>query len=545
MGEAQLLIAGLLVAVAGLGAFARFLSVPHPIVLVLGGAAFGFIPGTPEVRLDPQVVLVIFLPPLLYGASIFANFGDLRANMRRLPLSTIGLVLVTMGAVAGVAHALVPGLPWAAAFALGAIVSPTDPLAAATIMRGLQVPRRLVSAVEGEGLFNDATALVCYRVAVAAVVAGAFSLPDAGARFILDAAGGVAIGLAIGWIASWIRERTTDDQVNVTISLLSGYAAYIPADAVGVSGVLSVVTAGIYMGIRGPRILPVRTRLQGYFVWDIVDFIVNAILFVLIGLQLRSIMDGLSGYSASTLAAYALAVAGAVFATRLLWFFSIPYVIRAIDRGPAQRSRHVGARWRLVIAWGGMRGAVSLAVAFALPLSTHGGHPFPQRDLIIFLTFAVIFFTLVVQGLSLPALIRRLRIADDDPDAQEELRARIVATNAALAQIDALAEEDWTRDDTIERMRALYQYRHRRLAARAGKIEDDGYEDRSLAYQNVVQFILAAQRDALFQMRSDHALSNEVMNRILRELDLEESRLETTATPQTPAAQTPPAQTNA
>ena len=290
-----------------------------------------------------------------------------------------------------------------------------------------------------------------------------------------------------------------------------------------------MVTAGIYMGIRGPRILPVRTRLQGYFVWDIVGFIVNAILFVLVGLQLRTIVAALPGYSASTLGAYALAVTAAVFGTRLLWFFTVPYLIRAIDRRPAQRTQHVGARWRLVIAWSGMRGAVSLAVALALPLTTHGGRQFPERDLIIFLTFVVIFFTLVIQGLSLPALIRQLRLAEDDPDAEEELRARIIATNAALAQIDALAEEEWTRDDSVERMRALYEYRKRRLAARAGKIEDEGYEDRSLAYQHMVQLILWAQRDALLQMRGEGTLSNEVMNRILRELDLEESRLEPTA----------------
>lgn len=526
MSHADLLIAALLVAVAGLSALARLLSVPYPILLVIAGALFGFIPGVPEVKLNPSVVLVIFLPPLVYGASIYANFGDLRAGLRALTLNTVALVLVTMGAVAWVAHALIPGMPWAAAFALGAIVSPTDPLAAATIMRRLEVPRRLVSAVEGEGLFNDATALVCYRVAVAAVVAGSFSLGHASLKFVADAAGGVAIGLAVGWLASQIRERTTDDQVNVTISLLSGYAAYVPADALGASGVLAAVTAGIYMGIRGPRILPVRTRLQGYFVWDIVDFVVNSILFVMIGLQLHALVDTLSGYSAGTLTGYALAIVGAVVGTRLVWLFTVPYLIRVLDRRPSQRARRVSAAWRLVIAWSGMRGAVSLAVALALPFTANAGHAFPKRDLIIFLTFAVIFFTLVVQGLSLPTLIRRLGVAEEDPDAKEELRGRLVATKAALAQIDALAGEEWTREDTIERMRAQYQYRKRRLAARAGKIEDDGYEDRSLAYQHVVQLVLWAQRNALLQMRSDGELSNEVMNTILRELDLEESRLE-------------------
>src|SRR5215212_6598726 len=526
MGQAEILIAGLLVAVAGLSALARRLSVPYPIVLVVGGAVVGFVPGLPDVKLDPEVVLVVFLPPLLYGSAIFANFNDLRANLRALTLSTVGLVLATMCAVAWAAHALVPGLPWEAAFVLGAIVSPTDPLAAATIMRRLDAPRRLVSGIEGEGLFNDASALVAYRVAVAAVVAGSFSLADAGLEFVLGAVGGVAIGFAVGWIVAEIRKRTTDAQVSITISLLTGYAAFVPADAIGASGVLATVTAGIYMGIRGPRILPARTRLQGYFVWDILDFIINATLFVLIGLELRAVAGALSGYSARALAGYALAVTGMVVGTRLLWFFTVPYLVRAIDRRPAQRARRVGARWRFVMAWSGMRGAVSLAVALALPLTTDAGSGFPKRDLIIFLTFAVIFFTLVVQGLSLPALIRRLDVSDGGVDADEEVRGRLVATKAAIERIDALAGEEWTRDETVERMRAFYEYRKRRFAARVGKIADDGYEDRSVAYQQTVQLVLGAQREALLRMRSEGDLSNEMMNRILRELDLEESRLE-------------------
>ena len=526
MGQAELLIAGLLVAVAGLSALARHLSVPYPIVLVVGGTLFGFVPGLPGVKLDPEVVLVVFLPPLLHASSVFANFGDFRANLRALTLSTVGLVLATMCTVAWATHALIPGLPWEAAFVLGAIVSPTDPLAAATIMRRLDAPRPMVSSIEGEGLFNDATALVAYRVAVAAVVAGSFSLAEAGLEFVLGAAGGVAIGIAVGWVIAEIRKRTTDPQVSITISLLTGYAAFVPADAIGASGVLATVTAGIYMGIRGPQILPARTRLQGYFVWDILDFIINAILFVLIGLQLRALVGGLSGYSVSTLGGYALAVTGVVVGTRLIWFFTVPYLIRAIDRRPAQRARRVGARWRLVMAWSGMRGAVSLAVALALPLTTDAGGGFPKRDLIVFLTFAVIFFTLVVQGLSLPALIRGLGVSDGGAEADEEVRARLVATKAAIEQIDALAGEEWTRDETLERMRALYEYRKRRFAARAGKIEDDGYEDRSLAYQQMLQLVLGAQREALLRIRSDGKLSNEVMNRILRELDLEESRLE-------------------
>jgi monovalent cation/hydrogen antiporter len=526
MGHEELLVTGLLVAVAGLSLVASLVSVPYPIVLVIGGAVLGFLPGLPEVHLDPEVVLLVFLPPLLYGASFFANFNDLRANLRGLTLNAVGLVLATMCTVAWVAHTLIPGLPWGAAFVLGAILSPTDPLAATVIMRRLDAPRRIVSAIEGEGLFNDATALVAYRVAVAAVVAGGFSLVDAGLRFVLGAAGGVAIGLAVGWIVAQIRMRTADAQVSVTISLLSGYAAFVPADLVGASGVLATVTTGIYMGIRGPQILPARTRLQGYFVWNIVDFIINAVLFVLIGLQLSAVIEGLSGFSATTLVGYALAVTAMVVGTRLAWFFTVPYLVRAIDRRPTQRLRRVGARSRLVMAWSGMRGAVSLAVALALPLTTDAGDDFPQRELIIFLTFAVIFFTLVVQGLSLPGLIRRLGVSDGGADAEEEVRARLVATKAALRQIDALAGEEWTRDDTVQRMRGFYEYRKRRFAAQAGKIEDEGYEDRSLAYQQMLQIVLGAQREALVRMRNDGQLSNETMNRLLRELDLEESRLE-------------------
>jgi CPA1 family monovalent cation:H+ antiporter len=526
MGQAELLIAGLLVAVTVLSALARRLALPYPIVLVIGGALFGFIPGVPAVKLDPNVVLVIFLPPLLYGAAFFANLNDMRANLRGLTLTSVGLVLVTMCAVAVVAHELIAGLPWAAAFALGAVVSPTDPLAGAAIMRRLGVPRRLVSMVEGEGLFNDATALVAYRVAVAAVVSGSFSLADAGLEFVAGALGGIAIGLVVGWAIAEIRRRVNDTQLSVTVSLLSGYAAFIPADALGASGVLAAVTTGIYMGIRGPSIIDARTRLQGFMVWDILDFLLNAALFVLVGLQLRPVVDSLGGYSAGTLAGYALAVSAVVIAVRVAWLFSLPYVIRALDRRPSQRARRVGAGPRFVIAWAGTRGAVSLAAALAIPLTTDAGAPFPARDLLIFLTFTVIFATLVLQGLTLPAVIRFLRVHGDESEDEEELRARLAAARAALDQLDALGDEDWTRDDTVERMRRLYEYRKRRFAARAGKIEDDGYEDRSLAYQQLVQSVLAAQREALVRLRNEGTISNEVMNRVVREMDLEESRLE-------------------
>ena len=526
MHQAEIVIAGLLVAVAGLSALARVLAVPYPIVLVVGGAVFGFVPGIPSVRLNPDVVLVVFLPPLVYAAAFFANLGDIRRSLRVVTLNSIGLVLATMALVALVAHALVSGMTWGAAFTLGAIVSPTDPLAGSSIMRRLDVPRRIISAIEGEGLFNDATALVAYKVAVAAVVSGAFSLADAGLKFIAGAAGGIAIGLAVGWVIAELRARTEDNLTSITISLFSGYAAFIPADALGASGVLAAVTTGIYMGIRGPSIVPARTRLQGFFFWEMLDYLLNASLFVLVGLQLRGVINRIDGHSAWTYAGWAAAVVAVVILTRIAWGFTITVLIRSVDRRESQRARRVGWRLRLVATWSGMRGAVSLAAALAVPLHTDNGAPFPDRDLIIFLTFAVIFGTLVVQGLTMPALIRRLGITRDDSEDGEEIRARLVATKAALSELDRLADEDWTREDTIERMRAQYNYRKRRFAARAGKIEDDGYEDRSLAYQHIVQIVLAAQREALVDLRNEGRISNETMNRVIRDLDLEESRLE-------------------
>ncbi|TRW81449.1 Na+/H+ antiporter [Mycolicibacterium sp. 018/SC-01/001] len=526
MDHAEVLITALLMAVAALGALACRLSVPYPIPLVVGGALAGFIPGLPDISLEPDLVLALFLPPLLYKSAIYANFGDFRTGLRSLTLSAVALVVVTMGAVAFAAHAVIPGMPWEAAFVLGAIVSPTDPVAAATIMRRLGAPRRLISSVEGEGLFNDATALVAFRVAVAATVAGGFSLADAGLRFLFGALGGIAIGLVVGWLSAWVRARIYDAQISVTISLLTGYAAFLPAEAAGASAVLAVVTAGIVMAIRSPEVLEARPRLQGYFVWDIVDFLINATLFALIGLQLRAIVAGLHEYRLPALVGYAAAVLAAVVASRFVWFFSVPYLIRVLDRRPQQRRRRAPASWRIVLAWSGMRGAVSLAVALAVPAQTADGAPFPHRELILFLTFVVIFFTLVVQGLTLPVLIGRLdRTAD--PETTEEDRARLAAARAAIERIDELADEGWTRTDTAERMRGLYEYRTQRFEARLAGDEIGQYEERSRMYQDMVRAVLAAQRRELLSMRRQGELSNEAFNRILRDIDLEESRLET------------------
>jgi monovalent cation/hydrogen antiporter len=519
--DVELVLISLLVAVAGLAAAARALDIPYPIVLVVGGLGLGFVPGLPEVELEPELVLVIFLPPLLYSAAFFANLHDLKRNMRPISLLAVGLVLATMCIVAVVAHALIDGLPWGAAFALGAIVAPTDPVAATTVARRLAVPRRIVSVIEGESLVNDGTALVAYRVAVSAAVGGGFSLLDASLDFALGAIGGVLIGLAVGWIISEIRRVLDDVPVEITISLLSGYAGYIPAEALGASGVLAAVTVGIVLGWRAPRISTARMRLQGYAVWDILVFLLNALLFVLIGLQLPLIIDGLSGEPALTLLGQAAAVSAAVILVRIAWINTMPYLIRALDRRPEQVARRMGWRPRMISAWSGMRGSVSLAAALALPAD------FPQRDVVLFLTFAVIFTTLVLQGLTLPALIRRLDVRDDGAEDREDLTGRRAAVDAALATIDELAAREWTREDTADRMRRAYEYRRSRLAARAGETDDaDGFEHRSLKYQKMVREVLDAQRQELVRLRNAGAISNDVMHRLERELDLEDERLE-------------------
>jgi len=529
-GNVELLLLALLVALAGLSVLARWVRVPYPILLVLGGLVLGFVPGVPSVELPPEVVLVLFLPPLLYWAAFFSSPRDLLADLRAISLLAVGLVLATMSAVAVTAHALIGGLSWGAAFVLGAVVSPTDALAATAIARRLGAPRRLVTLLEGESLVNDATALVAYRVAVAAAVGGGFSLWGASLRFVGGAAGGVAAGLAVGWIIVAIRRRLDDPLVEIVLSLVTGYAAYLPAEYLGASGVLAAVTAGIFVGWHAPGLASPETRLLGFSFWEVFVYLLNAVLFILVGLQLNPILRGVTGHSASALLGQAALVSAVVIAVRIGWEFTVPYLIRALDRRPTQVARRLGPRERLVLGWGGMRGAVSLAAALALPTGDAAGdaagQPFPDRNLIIFLTFGVIFATLVLQGLTLPALIGRLDVRDDGAEEQEELRGRLAAADAALARLDQLTEERWTPREKVEKLRGVYQHRRRLLKARAGIIRDYGYQDRSLAHQRLLRELLDAQRSAIIQLRNEGTISNDVMHRIERDLDLEDSRLE-------------------
>jgi CPA1 family monovalent cation:H+ antiporter len=474
----------------------------------------------PEFELQPELVFFGVLPPLLYGAALFTSLRDLRQAARPIGSLAIGLVVLTTVGVAVVAHAVVDDLSWASAFVLGAIVSPTDPLAATSIARRLGVPRKLVTIVEGESLVNDGTGLVLYRVAVAAVVTGSFSEVHTGGLFLFVAGAGIAVGLAVGWLVRQVRRRLDNPPAEITISLLTGYVAFFSAELVGASAVLSAVTAGVYLGWHTPELTTAQVRLQGLAVWEIVQYLLNALLFVLVGLQLPVILDELGELSRWTLLGYATLVSATVIALRFAWVFV------AIHAPKWFAGRMTSWRGAVFVSWAGMRGAVSLAAALALPLQVDGGGEFPGRNLIVFLTFAVILVTLVGQGLTLPLVIRTLGLEDDGGEEREDAKARIKAAEAALARLEELVAEDWVRDDTAERVRGSYRFRTNRFRARLDDGDDGEIEHRSQDYQRLRRALLDAEREALVKLRRAGAISNDVWLRVGRDLDLEDERLD-------------------
>jgi monovalent cation/hydrogen antiporter len=520
-----LVLAALLLAGAALLVTGRLVRIPYPILLVLGGLGLAFVPGVPTVELAPGLVLIAVLPPLLYGSAFFTSLRDLRENAVPISMLAVGLVLATMVAVAATAHYLI-GVGWPVAFVLGAVVSPTDPTAASSIAERLGLPRRLIAIIEGESLVNDGTGLVAFKFAVAAVVSGSFSMLDASGSFVLNVVGGIAIGLGVGYVIRQVRRRLDDPPLEITISLLSGYFAFLPAYALGVSGVLAAVTVGVYMGWHTPELTTVQTRLQGLAVWEIVFFVLNALLFALVGLQLPGILDELEGYSTGTLIGYAAAVTATVIAIRFLWVVAEKCITLYLKRRREEEPIPNAWKGALILSWSGMRGAVSLAAALSVPLTTNTGGAFPNRSLIIFLTFTVILGTLLIQGLSLPWLVGRLGIEDGDGAVREEAKARVYAAEAALARLEELADEDWVRDDTLERLERFFNFRRERFRSRFDPESDGELEDRSLAYQRLMHELLNAEREAVFELRRNRRIDDEVMRRVVRDLDLEEARLD-------------------
>jgi len=519
--EALVLLLG---AVLILMALARRVLIPYPIFLVIGGLILGFVPGVPAVRLDPEIVFLIFLPPILWAAAYFTSLRDFRANLRPITRLAVGLVLATTAAVAAVAHAIVPSLGWPAAFALGAIVSPPDAVAATAIARRLRIPHRVVTILEGESLVNDAAALVLYRAAVGATVTGTFVMKETLWQFVLAAVGGIAIGLAIGYVTRKALHYAEDSLVETAITLLAPYAAWILAERMHASAVLACVAGGFYVRQGFSAAMPPMTRIQARAVWDLLVFILNGVIFVLIGLQLRTIRDAGLIESPAQLLVFGAVISLAAIVIRLVWVPLATAIPRLLS--PALRRRDPMPPWSAVflVGWTGMRGIVSLAAALALPLTTAHGDPFPSRNLIIVITFEVILATLVVQGLTLSPLIRRLRLGNDPTLELEEAHARQEAGRAALAHLDDLAQAPDAPRADIERMRTLYTQR----VQRASSI-DPGISAHSARAQAALRRLrhetLSTERRALIALRDGGVISDDVLHRLEQELDIEAIRI--------------------
>ncbi len=515
------LVIGLLSAVAALVLIADRIAVPYPVLLVIGGLVLGFIPGLPSVAINPDLIFLLVLPPLLQNEAFFTSLRDLRANLRLVGSLAVGLVLVTAAVVAVVVHAVIPGLSWAVAFVFGAIVSPPDPVAFSAISDRISLPQRLIVVLKDEGLINDATALTAYRVAVAAVVAGTFSLWSTGAQFVTTSVGGVLIGLAMGWLVQRFISHVDNTAISITIALAAAFATYLIADMVGVSGVLAVVTSGLYRG-RREFVLSVNTRLQSHVFWEVLVFLINGAMFVLIGLQLSRVMTGLT--TSSTLLWYAVIVSLTVIVTRFIWVFMVTYIPHMLRRGTSDDV----PPWQqtTIIAWAGMRGIISLASALGLPLLAANGQAFPHRNLIIFLTFCVILSTLVLQGLSLPLLIRWLHVAGDDGMEREEAQAHLAAIHAAQTRLDELADKEWVPQDLVDQLHTFYDRLSARYATQTNGDHDDGVMARAEAATRLRREVLSSSRDALIQLRDEGAINDEVLRHVERALDLEERQLD-------------------
>jgi monovalent cation/hydrogen antiporter len=523
----ELVVLAVLVATGAFLIVAARTPIPYPILMVAGGSALAFMPGISQIELDPDIVLLAFLPPLLYSAAFFSSLQDLRANLGPISFLAVALVTATMVVVAVVAHAVIDDLSWEAAFVLGAVVSPTDPVAAVEIATRVRAPRRLVVLVEGESLINDSTGLIAYKFAVAAAVSGTFSLPDAVLDFFLSAAGGVAIGVAVAIVIREVRMRIDDAPTEIAISLMTPYLAYLPAEVLGASAVLAAVSSGLFLGWYSPLLITPTTRIQAFAFWEVLVFALNATLFVLVGLQLQVALDALREHSAGELALYGAVVAAAVMATRLAFVFPFAYLRAEFDRLVGHDVGRPNPRLVALLGWTGMRGAVSLAAALAIPLRTDAGAPFPDRDLLIFLAWSVIAVTIILPGLTLPKLIELARVYDDEETtAEQEARARIAAAQAALGRLDELEEEDWVREDTRDRMRNLYDFRVRRFESRLEEGDDAEIEQGSQAYQRLRHQVIEAERAEIIRQRNRGLITDEIMRRIERDLDLEDARLE-------------------
>ena len=510
-----------LIIIAVLFEIARRASIPYPALFVIGGLVLGFVPGLPSIHLEPDLVLLVFLPPLLFVAAFETPIRELRRNLAPIARLSIALVILTALVVAAVAQALVPGLGWAAAFALGAIVAPTDALAATSVFRRIGVPKVAITLIEGESLFNDATALIAYRAAVVATVTGVFVLGDTLVAFIMAAAGGIALGWLVGRIMSEVVKWIDDPPVEVVLSLLIPYAAYLPAEQLGFSGVLAVVTTGLVVGRRLGTILSPSSRVLWLTSWSMVGFVLNGLIFVLIGLALPDILEGLGHMAPERVLTLALLVCAAVIGTRFVYVFLASLLPNSPRRLVARHDPRLATRLTFLVAWSGLRGAVSLAAALALPLD------FPERSLIQLVTFAVILATLVGQGLTLPLVVRWVGWDGRDPDGDEGSFARQTVYRLGLDAVTYSRTRWPDHGPLLDRLESGLGDRMQHLSTEDE--DEDQTEERRREHREhgeIQLYVINAQRAAAIALRDAGEINDATLRELERELDLEELRME-------------------
>jgi monovalent cation/hydrogen antiporter len=525
--EIQILLL-LLVATAAVGVVAKRTNIPPAILLVLTGVLLALVPGLPAVRLAPELVLLLVLPPLIYSSAVAMSWREFRFNLRPISLLAIGCVVFTTVAAAAVTHWLL-GFSWSVGFVLGAIVSPPDPVAPLAIARRMQLPKRILVILEGEGLANDATALILYRFAVVAVSSGAFSFGKASGEFAVILAGELLWGIIVGWLMLRVRRWVADAQIEIVLSILTPYIAYWPPQHLGGSGVLATVVTGLYVSWNGFSIIGAATRLQGVFFWDVLVYLIEGIVFLMTGLQARTLIMGMGTYSLSLLAGSAAVVSVVVILARFVWMFPATYLPRRLIPRIARKDPSPPWQWPFVLGFTGVRGIVSLAAALAIPLTMDNGQPFPDRDLILFLTFAVILVTLVGQGSSLPAVIRMLGLAEAGErefqiDRAEELLARRQAIESATERLERLAADRALPDNLVQRVRARYLERLRHFEPTPER--EKSHPDLAALSDEIELLLLAAERERINELYREGTLKDEARRRLERELDLREANLE-------------------
>jgi CPA1 family monovalent cation:H+ antiporter len=524
MAETIKILLLLLAVLALVGVIARRLNTAPSILLVIAGIGLALIPGLPRIELAPEFVLLGILPPLIYSAGVSMSWREFRFNLRPISLLAFGAVVFTTCAVAAGAHYLL-GIPWPVAFLLGAIVSPPDVVAPLSIARRLGLPRRIVVILQGEGLANDATALILFRFAVAAVSTGMFSLPQAAATFGAIVVGELAWGIFIGWAILQLRRWARDPRVEITLSLMTPYLAYWVPEHLGGSGVLATVAAGLYVSWNGPLLIPSATRLQGIFFWDLLIYLIEGLVFLVTGLQARVLYDQADRFALPELLIATLLTTTIVILARFVWMFPATYLPRWLI--PSLRRRDPSPSWTypFILAFTGVRGVVSLAAALAIPFTIASGAPFPHRDLIIFVTFGVIIITLVGQGLMLPSVIRWLGLGRDTEyerqrERQAEIAARVAALESAQQRLQELAKDRTLPDDVRAQLRARINNRRQQSPASA-----DGAFDNLALSAKLKSELIAAERAHLHQLLRKGQITDEARRRIERELDLEEQAI--------------------